>query len=214
MKSLIFIPILLITFLNVNAQGIGELAPAKPPVKFPKNALGIDIMFSNGGFGLGGFYRHRLSETITGFTDLSISEAKDPREFTYVDYWGNTYTLGKKNRVFLLPLNFGIQYRLFENTIYYNFRPYLNIGVGPTMIVTDPYHLEFFKAFSKARIQFTAGGYVGFGANFGINKNSLVGLNIRYYFIHLFNEGIEIMRGSHEKDLGGLYITLTLGMMY
>ncbi len=214
MKSLILIAILLIPFLNVNAQGIGELAPEKPPMVFPNNAFGIDIMFSEGGFGLGGFYRHKLSNIITAFTDISISEAKDPREFTYVDYLGRTYTFGKKLRAFLVPINFGIQYRLFENILYDNLRPYLNAGVGPTLVVSDPYEIEFFKAFSKAQVQYTAGGYIGFGANFGIDKNNLVGVNVRYYFIHLFNQGVEIMQGRHEKDLGGLYITINIGTMY
>jgi hypothetical protein len=214
MKTLLFTAILLIPFLNVNAQGIGELAPPKPPQVFPTNAMGIDIMFSEGGFGMGGFYRRRFTSELSGFTDLSISEAKDPHEFTYVDYFGNSYTLGKKNRAFLLPLNFGLQYRLFENVIYDNLRPYLNIGVGPSMVVTTPYEQEYFKAFGRAHAQFTLGGYFGFGAYFGIDKSSMVGVNLRYYVVHLFNNGIEIMYGRHEKNLGGFYLTINLGTMY
>lgn len=214
MKTLILTAILLIPFLNVNAQGIGELAPEKTPMKFPSNAYGLDIMFCEAGFGLGGFYHHRFSQTVTGFTDFSISEAKDPREFTYVDYWGNTYTYGKKNRAFLLPLFVGIQYRLFENVLYDNLRPYVNAGVGPTFLIKTPYDLEFFKSFGKAQMQVTAGAYIGFGANFGIDKSSLVGVNVRYYFVHLFNKGIEIMYNKHEKDLGGIYLTINLGTMY
>ena len=49
MKSLIVTIILLIPLLNVNAQGIGELAPEKKPEVFPNNAFGADIMFSDGG---------------------------------------------------------------------------------------------------------------------------------------------------------------------
>ena len=41
-------------------------------------------MFSEGGFGLGGFYRRQFSDKVTGFVDLSISEAKDDRE---IEYW-------------------------------------------------------------------------------------------------------------------------------
>lgn len=214
MRTIIITAILLISYLNVNAQGIGEIVPPKPPMEFPDNALGLDIMFCEGGFGLGGFYRHSLSSTLTAFTDFSISEAKDPREFTYVDYYGNTYTFGKLNRAFLLPLYFGLQYRLFENVLYDNLRPYINFGVGPTAVVKTPYELEFFKSFSKAQVDYAAGGYVGFGANFGIDKSSLVGLNVRYYFVHLFNNGIEIMQGHMEKDLGGIYLTINLGTMY
>ena len=214
MKTLLLTAILLITFLNVNAQGLGELVPPKPPEKFPANAWGIDVMFSEGGFGLGTFYRKQLSGVITAFTDISFSEAEDPREFTFVDYFGNTYVAGKINRAFIIPLNFGIQYRLFENVISDNLRPYINIGAGPSLVLSDPYDQDFFAAFKYAHANYTLGGYIGFGANFGLDKNNLVGINLRYYVIHLFNQGIELLQGKYDKDLGGFFITLNLGTMY
>ena len=109
MKYLIIAAILIIPSLNIKAQGIGELAPDKVSIVFPKNAFGMDLIFSEGGFGLGTFYRRAVSDEITLFTDFSMSEAKDPQEFTYIDYFGQTETPGKVNRAFLLPLNFGIQ---------------------------------------------------------------------------------------------------------
>jgi hypothetical protein len=214
MKKLISAAIIIVAMWNANAQGIGEMAPPKPPDTFPDNAWGVDIMFSEGGFGLGTFYRHQMSDLVTGFVDLSFSEAQDPREFTYVDYYGNSYTLGKLNRAFILPLNFGVQYRLFEDDISDNLRPYINFGVGPALVINDPYELEFFTAFKRAHLNYSAGGYIGFGANFGLNKTSLVGLNVRYYYVHLFNKGVEIMQDNIEKDLGGIYITLNIGKMY
>ena len=179
----------------------------------------MDLMFSEGGFGLGTFYRRTVTEDITLFTDFSISEAKDPQEFTYIDYFGQTQTPGKINRAFLLPLNFGIQYRVFENAIFDNLRPYLDAAIGPSIVVTTPYAREFFNAFGKAQARYTIGGYFGIGANFGLDKSSLVGLNIRYYIIHFFNQGIEILdtnltNGRLENDLGGIFITLNIGMMY
>lgn len=223
MKYLIIAAILIIPSLNINAQGIGELAPDKVPIVFPKNAFGMDLIFSEGGFGLGTFYRRTVSEAITLFTDFSISEAKDPQEFTYtyIDYSGltQTETPGKINRAFILPLNFGMQYRVFKNVIFDNLRPYIDAAIGPSMVVTTPYAREFFNAFGKAQARYTIGGYFGIGANFGLDKSSLVGLNIRYYIIHFFNQGIEIMdtsitNGRLENDLGGIFITLNVGMMY
>jgi hypothetical protein len=223
MKYLIIAAILIIPLLNIKAQGIGELAPEKAPVIFPNNAFGMDLIFSEGGFGLGTFYRRTVSDKVTLFTDFSISEAKDPQEmtYTYYDYYGNTQsqTPGKINRAFLLPLNFGIQYRIFENVIFDNLRPYLDVAIGPSIVVTTPDTLEFFKSFGKAQARYTIGGYFGIGANFGLDKSSLVGLNIRYYIIHFFNKGIAIMdptytNGRLENDLGGIFITLNIGMMY
>ena len=219
MKYLIITAILIIPFSIVNAQGIGELVPDKAPIVFPINAFGMDLMFSEGGFGVGAFYRRTVTEDITLFTDFSISEAKDPQEFTYIDYFGQTQTPGKINRAFILPLNFGIQYRLFENVIFDNLRPYIDAAIGPSIVVTTPYAREFFNAFGKAQARYTLGGYFGIGANFGLDKSSLVGLNIRYYIIHFFNQGIEILdtnltNGRLENDLGGIFITLNIGLMY
>jgi hypothetical protein len=219
MKYLIIAAIIIISCININAQGIGELAPDKVPIIFPNNAFGMDLMFSEGGFGVGAFYRRTVTEDITLFTDFSISEAKDPQEFTYIDYFGQTQTPGKINRAFLLPLNFGIQYRVFENAIFDNLRPYLDAAIGPSIVVTTPYAREFFNAFGKAQARYTIGGYFGIGANFGLDKSSLVGLNIRYYIIHFFNQGIEILdtnltNGRLENDLGGIFITLNIGLMY
>lgn len=171
-------------------------------------------MFGEGGFGLGTFYRKTFSQQITGFVDFSISETKDDREVTYIDYFGNTFTPNKVNRAFLLPLNFGIQYRLFSESLSDNLRPYLSIGVGPTIILTTPYNLEFFKSFGKAKANYAAGGYFGLGANMGLNKKNLVGLNIRYYFSQLLGEGIELMTNNKRKGFGQFYIMLTIGVMY
>src|ERR1035437_10663834 len=219
MKYLIIAAIIIISCINIKAQGIGELAPDKVPIVFPINAFGMDLMFSEGGFGVGAFYRRTVTETITLFTDFSISEAKDPQEFTYIDYFGQTQTPGKINRAFILPLNFGMQYRVFEKVIFDNLRPYVDAGIGPSIVVTTPYAKEFFSAFGKAQARYTIGGYFGIGANFGLDKSSLVGLNIRYYIVHFFNQGIEIMdtsltNGRLENDLGGIFITLNVGMMY
>ena len=214
MKKIFFI-ILFLPLLSLKAQKLGEIAPEKPLEKFPKNSWGVDIMFGEGGFGLGTFYRHDLSSTLTAFTDFSISEAKDEQEIEYYDYYTQQYvTVGKKNRIFLLPLNFGLQQRLFENAISENLRPYVNFGVGPSLVLTTPYDKEFFSSFGRAHARYTAGGYVGLGANFGLDKSSLLGINLRYYVIRFFDQGVESLTGKYLKSLGGFYLTINLGIMY
>lgn len=210
-----FILLLLFPLLISYGQKIGKLAPEKPLEIFPNNSWGADIMFSEGGFGLGSFYRYNFTNVVTGFVDFSISESKDEREVEYYDYYtGQTYTVGKVNRVFALPVNFGIQYRLFENDLVENLRPFVTAGIGPNFVLTTPYDLEFFTSFGKAKIKYALGGYIGFGANFGLNKKNLVGLNIRYYYSHLFDEGVENLQGNFRKDLGAFYITLSIGSMF
>jgi len=215
MKKLIIVLILVIPLLNTNAQGIGKLAPDTPPVEFPDNSFGLDIIFSEGGIGFGGFYRHSLSNKITFFTDLSMSESKDDQEIVRIDpFTLQPFTLFKLNRIFILPLNFGIQYRLFTDEIYDNLRPYINFGVGPTLVLTTPNNQEFFKAFGDARSKYAVGGYIGFGANFGIDKSNLVGINVRYHFIHLFDKGVEGLVGNFRKNLGGIFLAINIGFMY
>lgn len=195
-------------------QGIGQLAPEKPLEVFPKNSWGIDLMFGDAGFGLGTFFRKQLSVKWSAFIDLSFSETKDDREFEYIDYYGNVYSYGKKNRVFQAPLNIGLHYRLFENVVADNLRPYLCLGAGPSVIVTTPYAEEFFNSFGKAQVQYAVGGYVGLGANFGLDKSSLVGINFRYYSSHIFGKGVESLEGRKKNDIQGFFITLSLGTMF
>ncbi len=216
MKKLFLSLCIAIPMFSLNAQGIGELAEEVDSKVFPNNSFGLDIMFSEGGIGMGLFYRRQLSQKLTVFTDFSISEAKDEQEIEYVEpyYPYQTITYGKKNRIFLLPLNFGMQYRLFENVLSDNLRPYFNLAVGPTMVVTTPYDREFFNAFGKAESKFALGGYIGFGGNFGLDNSSLIGLNIRYYVIRLFDDGVESLYGKYKKDLGGIFLTINIGMMY
>jgi len=214
MKSIFVTVILLISFLTLNAQGIGELAPPKKPMVFPPNAWGFDLMIGDSGFGFGGFYRHLVVENITFFTDISFSESKDDREFEFIDIFGNTFTVGKLNRIFQIPLNFGVQYRLFAEDLADNLRPYINAGVGPALIITTPSSEEFFTAFSKAQLKIAAGGYVGFGANFGVDQSSLIGINFRYYYIKLFGDGVESLEGRPKNVIGGFFVTINFGFMY
>lgn len=214
MRSLIFSILFIIPISGLNAQEIGELVPEKPPEIFPPNVLGFDLMIGDGGFGAGGFYRRDISSVLTLFADFSISEAKDEREIEFVDIFGQTFTIGKKNRVFQLPLTVGLQHRLFMTQLTDNLRPYINAGLGPTIVLTTPYSEEFFKAFSKAQTHFAVGGYVGFGANFGLDKSNLVGLNFRYYYTKFIGDGIEILEGKNKTYIGSFFVTINFGFMY
>jgi len=185
---------------------------------FLADAGGVDILLSNDGFGLGGFYRHEYSEELFGMLSIGFSEAKDANEVEYVTYDGETIVPGKINRFLLIPLHVGVQYRLFADEILDNFRPYVNAAVGPTLVFATPYDREFFNSIGYGQAHYTAGGYVGFGAYFGSDRGTISGINIRYYFEY-FQDGIDSMEnndGSIEKkkDFGGLFITLNFGSVF
>lgn len=216
MKKIFFILglILVIPLTNLNAQRIGKLAPEKEPEVYPDNAWGIDIMFGESGFGLGTFFRRQLSDTWTAFADLSFAEARDEREIEYIDFFGQTFIIGKKNRVFQVPLTLGLHYRLFKGDIADNLRPYISAGAGPTLVITTPYEEEFFSAFGNAQSKFAIGGYIGIGANFGLDKSSLVGVSVRYFRAQFFDEGVESLFGKYKDNISGFFIALNLGLMY
>lgn len=181
------------------------------------DSWGMDILISTGGVGLGAFYRHEFSREISGFVMFSVSESKDDREMDYIDVYGNIFTPGKVNRFLIIPLMIGIQHRLFSNQILDNFRPYVSMAVGPTMIYTAPYNEEFFTALGKGRPRYTAGGYIGAGSYFGNDKSTLFGLSIRYYFVP-FGPGIDSFQPdplrsdvNRKKEFGGFFITFNFG---
>ena len=156
------------------------------------DAGGIDILLSNDGFGLGGFYRHQYTDELFGTLSIGFSEAKDANEVEYVTYDGQTVVPGKINRFLLIPVHVGVQYRLFADEILDNFRPYVNAAVGPTMVFATPYDREFFNSIGYGQAHYTAGGFVGFGAYFGSDRGTLTGINIRYYYEY-FQQGINSM---------------------
>ncbi len=186
---------------------------------------GVDILLSNNGFGVAGFYRHEYSRDLFGTVIFGLAESKDDNEVEQYYYPGYSFIRGKLNRFLVVPLHFGVQYRLFAEDITDSFRPYVNAGVGPTMILVHPYmdqntgdQIEYFSSLGKARPQYTVGGYIGAGAYFGADMGSLSGINIRYYFIPV-SGGIESLindmgRRERKSEFGGFFITINIGSAF
>ena len=192
------------------------------------SAWGFDLLLSDNGFGLGGFYRREISDALAGTVTFAISDVKDEGEIEYVDYYGQSYVPGKKNRLIMLPLMASVQYRLFRDDIVDNFRPYVTVGAGPTTLFVSPYarlvdiplgdgstfkqaqKVDFFESLKYGKAHTTVGGFVGAGAYFGRDRTNVLGLSIRYYFIPV-RSGIEVMQGGFVREFGGLFITLHFG---
>ncbi len=184
------------------------------------NVYGLDILFSNNGFGVGFFLRKEYSRTFQGFISLAISEAKDEQEVEYYDpYTYQSYVPGKVNRFLVFPLTVGIQYRLFEDEILDTFRPYISGGIGPAIVLSSPYEKEFFSSLSYAQAHYTFNAYIGGGAFFGSDKINIMGVSFRYYFIPVFN-GIPSLVDANsglvtkKKEFGGFFISLNFGSSF
>jgi hypothetical protein len=218
-----------LSFSQANDSSIVFTSP-EPDVTTPEplsfdDAWGVDILLSNNGFGLGGFYRHQYTRDLSGTVTFGLAESKDDNEVEYYDYWGQSFIPGKINRFLLFPVLFGVQYRLFADDITDSFRPYVNAGAGPTMVLVHPYRdestgeqMDYFKSIGYAHPRYTVGGYIGAGAFFGSDMGSLSGINIRYYFVPV-DGGIESLVNAAGKkmkktDFGGFFITINLGSAF
>lgn len=215
LNLLIILPALALAASGLTGQTLPvipspDTIPATATGSMRPHALGLDLLVSNGGFGLGTFYRREFSDDFSVFLDLSVSEVKDDDEVQVYNYYGESYTLGKVNRFLILPLCLGVQKRFFQEDILDNFRPYLSAAVGPTMIYVFPEREEYFTAISHGQPEYTIGGYIGGGAYFGSDKSNLFGLNLRYYFIP-YPSGLEGIRGRAKTQFGGFYITMNFG---
>ena len=173
-----------------------------------------------------------MTDEISLMLNFAISDVKDETEFEQYDYYGNSFVPGKKNRLLMIPLTASVQYRLFKDDIVDNFRPFINAGFGPTMVFvapyahpttyyyqdgtynyTDPGKIDFFTSLKYGKMRYTLGGYIGAGAYFGMEKGTLTGLSVKYFYAQ-FPDGIEVMYGGFVKNFGGLFITLSFGSMF
>ena len=180
-----------------------------------KQAWGLDLLFSGNGFGLGLFYQKAFTEDLFAFASFYISGAKNTDEFELYDYnTGQFFILDKINRLFMFPLTLGIQQYLFRDVLNDNLKPFINIGLGPSFILSTPYEKEFFSSFGDANAYTRFGAFIGGGANVGSGSKSFVSVNVRYYFIPFGGEGLESVKNNPIKDFGGLFLSLSLGAKF
>lgn len=198
-------------------------APARPlltqsqEASLKLNAYGIDLFMSNSGFGVGAFYQKFFDDELSGLISLYISGARNTDEFdSYITQNGNT-TIGvvdKINRLYKFPLMFGVQQRLFKDVLSANTKPFISAGVGPTFIVSTPYDKGWFDSFNYAKFYVRPGIYFGAGSYFGNPTGSLLGVNLRYYYIPFGGDGLESIKNLPIKDFGGVFISITLAGMF
>ncbi|HUI31204.1 MAG TPA: hypothetical protein VLX91_13410 [Candidatus Acidoferrales bacterium] len=209
-----------VTKTSANPDSEYAFMPIKdvaPDTAEKTNALGLDIMLGNNGFGMGFFYNQAINGTLSWTFTLSGSEAKAPNEVELEGYdiYGNLVKIvpGKINTLLVFPAMAGLQYRLFKESLTGSFRPYISGGVGPNIIFATPYDQPFGWSISHGRGYFGAGGYVGLGAYFGLDPGSLLGVSIRYYILPM-SHGIESLQDEPMANFNSFFITLNIGAQY
>ncbi|MFP4368528.1 MAG: hypothetical protein ACLFR2_03015 [Candidatus Kapaibacterium sp.] len=185
-------------------------------------AWAFDLTFSGSGFGAGFMLQKKLGNDFQGFFEFLISGARNTDEFETFDFDDSAWRVDDKiNRVFIFPIALGMNYQIFSNAISESFRPYLTAGGGITYVLTTPYrenrqpdssHISFFEAFGEADHYVRPLIMGGIGGSFGSGSNHTA-FNIRYYYIP-FSEGLESVAGVPMYNLGGVFLTFSVGMYF
>ncbi len=178
------------------------------------SGAGFEILLTNNGFGLGGYYSLEVGATTSLLFEMNLGAGKDERELKFFSRFGSGFIPNKRNYLLMLPLHLGVQQRLFSETIEDNFRPYLQLSGGPTLGWEYPYfadnnnddrydedidrRYDAFTAFPKGHLRFGLGGMVALGAYFGLSRKVTQGVRLGYAF-HYFFEGIGLL----EPDIKG-----------
>jgi hypothetical protein len=179
-----------------------------------RNAWGIDIIFSNNGFGAGFFYQYSLAKDLFTFASLYISGARNTDEIEYYDPNTNQYVVPNKvNRLYMFPLTFGLQQYILTNEISESLKLFVQGGVGPTYILSTPYAREFFNAFGYSTSYIRLASFLGAGADVGAGT-TLISVNARYYYIPFGGKGLESIINLPIKDFGCLFLSLSMGVRF
>lgn len=179
----------------------------------PVNNWSLNLLFSNNGFGVGSTLYKQFSRDVSGFGQVFFSPAKDDREFEYTDIYGNTFTPGKVNRLFMASINLGTQVRLFREEVTDDLRPHVNFGIAPTTIFYTPYDQSFFTSFKYTQAKYTLGGFVGIGLDYLTNHSSALNMDVRFYYIHLFGQGVESLQSKPLNNFGGMYLVFSYNFL-
>jgi hypothetical protein len=183
-----------------------------PDDRHLSGAHGFEIAFSNSGLGFGYFYQHFIDNNNILFGSFYISGARNSDEYEIYDYETGQYIVPNKiNRLFLIPLTFGYTRILFSNSISGSFRPFASIGLGPSVILSNPYNVDWFKAWDYHKSYVRFGTFAEIGAYFRSSGQSVSSVGLKFYYIPFGSPGLESIIDSPIKDFGGIVLSLTVG---
>ncbi len=192
---------------------------------------GFEVVVTNSGFGLGGYYLHAIDGTYSFLTEISLGSEKSEREVKFFGL-GQSFIPDKANYFIRVPIRIGIQKRMWQEYIEDNFRPYMQLTVGPTLGWMYPYfdddngneiydrdekRYDGIGSILKGDFRFGFGGVVGIGAHFGENTRLTQGVRIAYSF-NYFLSPIQLLEAAEQIDpaqfFGGPSISITFGRIF
>ena len=100
---------------------------------------GLEIFLSNSGFGAGAFIARNLGQDWSLRLGVDLGAVKDEREVAFFDRFGHRDVPNKANYLLEMPLQVGLERRVFRSKIEDNFRPFLSFSAGPLVGWLYPY---------------------------------------------------------------------------
>ncbi|GAB5466100.1 MAG: hypothetical protein Kapaf2KO_15360 [Candidatus Kapaibacteriales bacterium] len=183
--------------------------------------LGPHFVFSVHGFGFGGYYNYSLNEDFTLSLKLFGSSAFNGDELEQFNPSSGIFEVRNKiNRVYSVPLDISLRYFFTGNKLESSFRPFVSAGVTPFMVLTTPYRVgrdpngqvvDFFSALGDIESYYKIGGGGGIGANWGSNPKNDYRAEVSYYYLPFGGDGIESIIDRSIDNLGGLFLSVSLG---
>jgi len=210
--------ILLFLVSTINAQDSVRINSQDTLKKFTKQKIvytknepranwGAAVMYGENGFGLTGTIYKNIGRTTDLFFSLSFSGISDANEVEYVDYYGNVYVSNKVNRIFSIPLNIGLKKYIFHDDIEGNLKPFLTIGVAPTLLLSTPFDKSYFSAFGYTQADFAIGPFAGIGLEYIETQSMGLSINLRYYYLPVLSDGIMSIKDKQITDVGGIQLS-------
>jgi hypothetical protein len=195
------------------------------------SGLGGQILLTNSGFGLGGYFTRLIARDLTFIAEISLGNTKDEREVAFFDRFGRKDLPNKANYLLSMPVQVGIEKRLFRTVIEDNFRPFVHLSAGPTVGWKYPYYrdsngngtldegektYDVIGSLPRGSFAMGFGGSVAVGAYFGETRGMSQSVRIGYSFTHYF-DAVELLERSIREPahfFGSPTILVSFGKLF
>ncbi len=158
-------------------------------------AYGLQVVLTNSGFGLGGYVSSDIALGQRLSFEVILGAAKDEREVAFFDRLGSRDVPNKANYLLEVPLQVGLEQRLFKSQIEDNFRPFLFASAGPLIGWAYPYFddannnnvldsneksFDVISGLGRGHVEPGVSVGLFLGAHFGSPKTTSQGVRIGY----------------------------------
>jgi hypothetical protein len=202
------------------------------------SGAGMEVILTNSGFGLGGYYKRALTPTTSFMAEITLAPGKDEREFKFSSYF-RTSIPNKANYLLMMPVQVGLMRRLFREQIEDNFRPFFQLTGGPTLGWEYPYFkdcnadgkfdsdtqvegceersYDAITSIPRGEFRLGWGGIAAVGAHFGRGTRLAQGVRLGYAFTY-FRRPIQLLEpdimGGSQRFFGTPTISVTFGRLF